>query len=195
MFKKLLLLFTSLPLITLSQKNDTIWLTKGARVSEVITFEKGVCPSAYMYYCKTDVDPHLRFTNQPLFPEYEVTTEPLIVERKQTGSLPLTIEYYYTPDSIVRAAIYYWKRRYENESQRKKACLQEHKKSPIYKEAFLANLSKFSFDFEIQKKKLEKFPLDTWWYQMLPPNLDYVISLNSKFRKTDHEVTAWIYWK
>lgn len=199
MLKRVLFLFAFLPLTLLAQKSDFILLTKGSRLSRILAYEKEVDPTSNMYFATTNIDPHLRFTNLPDLRKYEVTTEPLIVERNQTGSLPLTIEYYYTKDSIVRAAIFYWKKRYPDERLRAKICKQEHQKTAIYKDVYLTILKKFSGIFKDDAASsiatLEKFPLDTWWNQFNSPKADFAVSLNSKFGQTDHEVTAWIYWK
>jgi len=107
------IIFLTLALLFCSMagfSQETIW-TKQRKISEVINFER-------------KLDPEAKFLSQnvwlskkyyPLADRYK-TVNPVIVQRKTVGALPVYAEYFYTPnDSLLRVVSYDWEKgRYGN---------------------------------------------------------------------------------
>ncbi|RZJ88510.1 MAG: hypothetical protein EOO20_13445, partial [Chryseobacterium sp.] len=102
------IIFLALPLLLccrVSFCQESVW-TRQTKISEVISFEK-------------HLDSNVKFLSQnvslskeyyPLADRYQ-TVNPVIVQRKAVGALPVYAEYFYTPkDSILRLASYDWER-------------------------------------------------------------------------------------
>jgi hypothetical protein len=114
--------------VTLSIAQELLWI-KQSRVSEAIEFEKRINPTAAFI----SMNVSLSKDYYPLADKYRVTN-PLIVERKQSGLLPLAAEYFYTPqDSILRLVSYDWERgKYVNFFQRPAIWKEESAKLDLY---------------------------------------------------------------
>jgi len=107
------IMFLTLAFLFCSQagfSQENIW-TKQRKISEVIDFEK-------------KLDPDAKFLSQnvwlskeyyPLADRYK-TVNPIIVQRKMVGLLPVYAEYFYTPkDSLLRLVSYDWEKgRYDD---------------------------------------------------------------------------------
>ncbi|RZK42714.1 MAG: hypothetical protein EOO90_06650 [Pedobacter sp.] len=107
------IMFLTLSFLFCSQavfSQESIW-TKQRKISEVIDFEK-------------KLDPDAKFLSQnvwlskeyyPLADRYK-TVNPIIVQRKMVGLLPVYAEYFYTPkDSLLRLVSYDWEKgRYDD---------------------------------------------------------------------------------
>lgn len=89
----------------LSFSQESVW-TKQVKISEVIAFEKRLDPDAkFLSY-------NVRLSKEyyPLAEVYK-TVNPVIVQRKATGALPVYAEYFYTPkDSLLRLVSYDWEK-------------------------------------------------------------------------------------
>ncbi|WP_130855563.1 hypothetical protein [Olivibacter jilunii] len=196
MLCKLATIFILSPFIAASQKLDSLWIIKGSKISEIIAFEKKIDPTSIMYFNKTNIKVDSPFRLIANKHKYDLgSSSPLIVERKQHGTLPLTIEYYYTPDSIVRGAIYYWEMRYYSEKEKLGMCAREHLLPTKYKKIFLELLYKLC-GYEVAESEivsLKSKPINKWWFGHITKN-NCAIYLKTKFISSDHEVTAWIYW-
>lgn len=84
---------------------ESVW-TKQSKISEVIGFEKKLDPEAkflsYNVWLSKDY--------YPLADRYQ-TVNPVIVQRKALGALPVYAEYFYTPgDSLLRLVSYDWEK-------------------------------------------------------------------------------------
>lgn len=122
----LTLTFLCLCLSTLAQEN--IW-TKQTKMTEVIAFERQLNPQVKFLSQKV----RLSKDYYPLGERHK-TVNPIIVQRKATGKLPIYAEYFYTePDSILRLASYDWEaRRYGDLKEILEARKSEKEKLNIY---------------------------------------------------------------
>jgi hypothetical protein len=121
------ILLVLLPIYAMAQPNNTFWFKKGAKLSQVIAFEKRAFSGSNIYFFPHKFKADSRF--YPLYKEYKIdSTQPLIVERKQNGHIPLSVEYYYTKDSVVRMVCYQYQMWYEEDSVlEKQICEREYK--------------------------------------------------------------------
>jgi hypothetical protein len=102
------IMFLTLTLLFCSRagfSQESVW-TKQRKISEVIDFER-----------KLDPDVKFLFRNVSLSKEYYPfadryqTVNPVIVERKAIGALPVYAEYFYTlKDSLLRLVSYDWEK-------------------------------------------------------------------------------------
>jgi len=84
---------------------ESVW-TKQSKISEVIGFEKKLDPDAK--FLSHNV--WLSKDYYPLGDRYQ-TVNPVIVQRKALGALPVYAEYFYTPkDSLLRLVSYDWEK-------------------------------------------------------------------------------------
>ena len=102
------IMFLTVALLVCSRigfSQESIW-TKQCKISEVISFER-------------KLDPDAKFLSQnvwlskeyyPLSDRYR-TVNPVIVQRKAVGAIPVYAEYFYTPkDSLLRLVSYDWEK-------------------------------------------------------------------------------------
>lgn len=101
MFLTLTLLFGS----RAGFSQESVW-TKQCKISVVIDFERKLDPDAkFLSY-------HVSLSKEyyPLADRYQ-TVDPIIVQRKAVGALPVYAEYFYTPkDSLLRLVSYDWEK-------------------------------------------------------------------------------------
>jgi hypothetical protein len=84
---------------------ESVW-TKQCKIAEVIAFEKELDPDAKFLSYNVSLSKEY----YPLADRYQ-TANPIIVQRKAVGALPVYAEYFYTPkDSLLRLVSYDWER-------------------------------------------------------------------------------------
>lgn len=129
---KLFLCIIALTVASFSSAQEVVW-TRQSKISEAIAFEKSI-------------DPNARFLSQnvslssdyyPLASKYRVSN-PVIVNRKVKGYLPVYVEYFYTPgDSILRLISYDWEKdKYGNLFAKQKLWQEESKKLDVYNQEY-----------------------------------------------------------
>jgi len=125
------IIFLALALLFCSQagfSQESIW-TKQRKISEVIDFEKKLDPEAK--FLSKNV--WLSKEYYPLADRYK-TVNPVIVQRKPLGVLPVYAEYFYTPkDSLLRLVSYDWEKgRYADLKDMLESRKEQAGKSEIY---------------------------------------------------------------
>jgi len=102
------IMFLTLALLFCSRagfSQESVW-TKQRKISEVIDFEKKLDPDAKFLSHNVSLSKEY----YPLAGRYQ-TVNPVIVQRKAVGALPVYAEYFYTPkDSLLRLVSYDWEK-------------------------------------------------------------------------------------
>lgn len=197
MNSKLIITILTVFSLTSAFGQDKIW-TKQTKISEVIAFEKSIDTNP------TFLEQNVSMSKDyyPLADKYKVAN-PIIVKRKQSGTLPVFAEYFFTPgDSILRLVSYDWEKgRYGNFFDLQKIWKEESKHFERYNAEYerVKNelISQFgnpaSTDTVAKVEKSdngEYLTRDTLW-----ESEDLYVSLNMVFASTTYRVRVTIYWK
>ncbi len=130
----IILTLTLLAFTCFGQKNNSskFWI-KQTTIDKVIDFEKSINNTIELL----DMSVSLSESIYPLIKNYKIA-KPVIIQRPQTGLLPLYAEYFYSePDSIIRYISYDWEReKYGNFFKKQEIWKEESKKLKQYNTAY-----------------------------------------------------------
>ncbi len=181
------------------QEKIKIW-TEQPTLSEVIDFEKSIKKKINL----VEMNVSLSKSIYPLLDQYEIAN-PLIVERKQTGFLPLYTEYFFSePDSIIRYISYDWeKEKYGNFFKKRDIWKEESKKLNEYnneyegiKEVMVGQLgTPISQDFNPMKTKSSAGRGDYLTRNTVWETDEYYSELDMIFESMTYRIRWSYYWK
>ncbi|TCC88177.1 hypothetical protein EZ428_20870 [Pedobacter frigiditerrae] len=197
----LILMFTLLIFASFRVENDEvkIW-TQQTTTNKAIDFEKSI--SKKIKYLEMNVS--LSKSIYPLVDKYKIA-KPIIIQRHQTGFLPLYTEYFYSePDSIIRYISYDWeKEKYGNFFKKQEIWKEESKKLKEYnseyekiKSTLIVQLGEpTTQDTEPQKTESTSgrgyyLSRNTVW-----ETDEYYSKLNMIFESMTYRIRWYYYWK
>lgn len=135
--KKLHILILSISLIIITSfsggdEEVKIW-TQQSTINQAIEFEKSIDPTTAFL----DKNVLLTKSAYPLFDKYNIA-RPIIIQRKDSDSLSLYAEYFFSmPDSIIRYISYDWEReKYANYDRKREIWKEEHLKLSEYNSTY-----------------------------------------------------------
>ena len=176
-----------------------IW-TQQATINKAIDFEKSI--SSQIEFLEMNVS--LSKSIYPLVDKYKIA-RPVIIQRMQTGFLPLYTEYFYSvPDSIIRYISYDWERdKYGNFFKKQEMWKEESKKLKEYNseyEKIISNLIKQLGEPTTHDTKPQKTESSSGRGDYLSRNTvwetdDYYSNLNMIFESMTYRIRWYYYWK
>ena len=197
----LLLTLTFLFLASFSGKKDEvkIW-TEQTTIDKAIDFENSL--NKKIEFLEMNVS--LSKSIYPLVDKYKIA-KPIIVQREQTGFLPLYSEYFYSePDSIIRYISYDWeKEKYGNFFKKQEMWKAESKKLKEYNseyERIKATLIEQLGEPTTQDKEPQKTESTSGRGDYLSRNTvwetdDHYSKLNMIFESMTYRIRWYYYWK
>jgi len=200
-FKPLFLISAIAIAFGFNLKEDTvkIW-TDQTTVDKAIEFEK----SLYNKIEFLEKNVFLSESIYPLIDQYELAN-PIIVQREQTGFLPVYAEYFYSKsDSIIRYISYDWeKEKYGNFFKKQKMWKEENQRLKEYnseykrvKSTLIAQLGEpSSQDSEPQKTESTSGRGDYLSRNTVWETDEYYSELNMIFESMTYRIRWYYYWK
>ena len=200
-FTTLILTLTFFILASFSGKKNQmkIW-TEQSTIDKAIEFEKSL--SKKIKFLKMNVS--LSKSIYPLIDKYKIA-KPIIVQREQTGFLPLYTEYFYSEsDSTIRYISYEWEReKYGNFFKKQEIWKEESKKLREYnseyeriKNALIEQLGKpTTQDKEPQKTESKSGRGDYLSRNTVWETDEYYSKLNLIFESMTYRIRWYYYWK
>lgn len=190
-----------LVLVSFTEENDLlkIW-TQQTKISKVIDFENSI--SGKIEYLEKNVS--LSESIYPLVDKYKIAN-PIIIQRHQTGFLPLYAEYFYSEsDSIIRYISYDWEReKYGDFFRKQEVWKEESKKLKEYnleymkiKSTLIEQLGEpISQDAEPKKTKSTAGRGDYFLRNTVWETDEYYSKLNMVFESMTYRIRWYYYWK
>ena len=197
----LLLTLTFIFLASFSGREEEIKIwTEQTTIDKAIDFENSLGEKIEHLEIKISLSKSI----YPLVDKYKIA-QPIIVQRKQTGFLPLNVEYFYSePDSIIRYVSYDWeKEMYVNFMEKQKTWKVESKKLKEYnaeyekiKATLIEELGQpTTQDKEPQKTKSTSERGDYLTRNTVWETDDYYSNLNLIFESMTYRIRCYYYWK